>query len=88
MQPGAKRSQHSTTVSPVLWSKWGNGRCRRGPDTLLAPRLGDATIIGVREEPVGTGQMSESRRLLLDYSQPCGLPDTMIAKFESASENE
>jgi hypothetical protein len=61
-------------LSPEVLTRW------------LAPRLGGATVIGVREEPVGTGQMSESRRLSLDYSQPCGLPATMIAKFESASD--
>ena len=52
----------------------------------LSPKLGGARVVGLTNEPVGTGQMSESRRLTLDYSKPCGLPTTMIAKFESASE--
>jgi aminoglycoside/choline kinase family phosphotransferase len=61
-------------LSPAELTRW------------LAPRLGGANVVGVRNEPVGTGQMSESRRLTLEYSQPSGLPSTMIAKFESASE--
>ncbi|MEY3165265.1 MAG: hypothetical protein RLZZ270_1004, partial [Actinomycetota bacterium] len=61
-------------LSPAELTRW------------LAPRLGGANVVGVRNEPVGTGQMSESRRLTLEYSRPCGLPSTMIAKFESASE--
>lgn len=51
----------------------------------LAPHLGGATVVALRNDPVGTGQMSESRRLTLDYSRSCDLPTTMIAKFESAS---
>jgi len=61
-------------LSPAELSRW------------LAPRLGGVSVVGVKNEPVGTGQMSESRRLTLEYSRPCGLPQTMIAKFESASE--
>ncbi|MEY3987040.1 MAG: hypothetical protein RL080_380, partial [Actinomycetota bacterium] len=61
-------------LSPAELTRW------------LAPRLGGANVVGVRNEPIGTGQMSESRRLTLEYSRPCGLPSTMIAKFESASE--
>ncbi|MEY3389124.1 MAG: hypothetical protein RLZ74_730, partial [Actinomycetota bacterium] len=54
-------------LSPAELTRW------------LAPRLGGANVVGVRNEPVGTGQMSESRRLTLEYSRPCGLPSTMIA---------
>ena len=52
----------------------------------LEPLRDGAAVVDVRSESVGTGQMSESRRLWLDYSKPCGLPETMIAKFESVSE--
>lgn len=45
------------------------------------------TVTGVSEEPVGTGQMSESRRLHLTYSGPTDLPSTIIAKYESSSES-
>jgi len=44
-------------------------------------------ITDISEEPVGTGQMSESRRLHLTYSGPTDLPATLIAKFESASDS-
>jgi hypothetical protein len=50
---------------------------------VLAPRLGAARVTSLREEAIGTGQMSESRRLRLEYTQPCDLPTTMIAKFPS-----
>ncbi|MFM8906357.1 MAG: phosphotransferase [Actinomycetota bacterium] len=36
------------------------------------------------DEEIGTGQMSESRRLRLEYDGTCELPTTMIAKFPSA----
>lgn len=52
---------------------------------LLAPRLNDVVVVEVHSESVGTGQMSESRRLRLRYSKPCDLPSSMIAKFESSS---
>lgn len=50
---------------------------------VLAPRLGAARVIAAAEDTIGTGQMSESRRLRLTYSAPCDLPATMIAKFPS-----
>ena len=49
----------------------------------LAKHLGASRITGVRAEPIGTGQMSESRRLHLTYNAPCNLPATLIAKFPS-----
>ncbi len=66
-----------------------NGGPTGAPDlarlnTALAPRLGAAKITGVRVEPIGTGQMAESRRLRLSFSQPCDVPMTIIAKFPSA----
>ena len=52
--------------------------------TVLASHLGGAAVVDVRQEPIGTGQMSESRRLHLTYSKPCDLPATLVAKFPSS----
>lgn len=41
----------------------------------------DARVVDVEAAPVGTGQMASSYRLALRYAQPCGLPDTMVAKL-------
>jgi len=54
---------------------------------ILSPILHGAKVIEATHEPVGTGQMSESRRLHLTYSEPVDLPSTMIAKFESANDS-
>jgi hypothetical protein len=51
---------------------------------VLASRLGSARVRAVHDEEIGTGQMSESRRLRLEYDGTCELPTTMIAKFPSA----
>ena len=51
---------------------------------VLASRLGSARVRVVRDEEIGTGQMSESRRLRLEFDGACDLPTTMIAKFPSA----
>ncbi|MFM8014906.1 MAG: phosphotransferase, partial [Actinomycetota bacterium] len=51
---------------------------------VLAPRLGSARVRAVLDEEIGTGQMSESRRLRLEFDGACDLPTTMIAKFPSA----
>jgi len=51
---------------------------------VLAPHLGAARVHSVREEEIGTGQMSESRRLRVEYDGECALPTTLIAKFPSA----
>lgn len=53
---------------------------------LFATRLEAARVVSVREEPIGTGQMSESRRLHLTYSGPSSMPSTLIAKFPSGDE--
>jgi len=53
---------------------------------ILAPRLGSACVASVHDEPIGTGQMSESRRLRLEFDGDCDLPATMIAKFPSDDE--
>ena len=53
---------------------------------MLGGRLGGASVVALSQAPIGTGQMSESRRLTLEYSRPCRLPHSMVAKFESASE--
>ncbi|MCE2709843.1 MAG: ecdysteroid 22-kinase family protein [Ilumatobacteraceae bacterium] len=52
-------------------------------NTALAAQLGTARVLAVSEEAIGTGQMSESRRLHLTYSAACDLPSTMIVKFPS-----
>lgn len=52
----------------------------------LASRLAGALVTDLQIEPIGTGQMSESRRLRLRYDGPCALPETMIAKFPSTDE--
>ena len=51
---------------------------------VLAPHLGAARVHSVRDEEIGTGQMSESRRLRVEYDGDCALPTTLIAKFPSA----
>jgi len=51
---------------------------------VLAPHLGAARVHSVRDEEIGTGQMSESRRLRVEYDGECALPTTLIAKFPSA----
>jgi hypothetical protein len=53
---------------------------------VFEPLRGEVRVISVREEPIGTGQMSESRRLHLTYSGPISLPGTLIAKFPSGDE--
>jgi len=57
-----------------------------GVDALnhaLKGHLRGVRVEEVVDEPIGTGQMSESRRLRLTYSSTCDLPSTMIAKFPS-----
>ncbi|MFB4319243.1 phosphotransferase [Actinomadura sp. 21ATH] len=49
----------------------------------LAPLLDGGKVTGVRAEPVGTGQVSDSLRLHLTYERP-GPPATMIAKVPAA----
>jgi len=51
---------------------------------VLASHLGAARVHSVRDEEIGTGQMSESRRLRVEYDGECALPTTLIAKFPSA----
>lgn len=53
-------------------------------NSVLASRLGSARVVSVRDEEIGTGQMSESRRLRLEFDGACDLPTSMIAKFPSA----
>ncbi|MEY4600530.1 MAG: hypothetical protein RLZZ201_221 [Actinomycetota bacterium] len=52
-------------------------------NAALAAQRGNARITAVREEAIGTGQMSESRRLHLTFSESCDVPATLIAKFPS-----
>lgn len=51
---------------------------------VLASHLGAARVHSVHDEEIGTGQMSESRRLRVEYDGECALPTTLIAKFPSA----
>jgi hypothetical protein len=50
----------------------------------LAAHLDGARVTAVRAEPVGTGQVSDSFRLHLDYDRPVTLPPTLIAKVPAA----
>src|SRR5271168_3453846 len=64
----------------------------RRPEDLTTQWLRDAfensAIEGFRVEPIGTGQMSESRRVLLDYSDTTGTgPASVVLKTASADEN-
>lgn len=49
-------------------------------------RLDDAQVSSVEMAPLGTGQMCDSFRLRLRYDGTTDLPDSMVAKFPSASE--
>ncbi len=55
---------------------------RERVEAALAPHLGGARIVAMRAETIGTGQMSESRRLHLEYDGATG-PATIVAKFPS-----
>ncbi|MFM9086151.1 MAG: hypothetical protein ACKORC_06800 [Acidimicrobiia bacterium] len=55
---------------------------RERVQAALAPHLGGARIVAMRAETIGTGQMSESRRLHLEYDGATG-PATIVAKFPS-----
>lgn len=72
---------------PVGSNEWHPGAPSVGHlNGLFASRLGSVRVVSVREEPIGTGQMSESRRLHLTYSGPSKMPATLIAKFPSGDE--
>ncbi len=54
----------------------------------LREALGTGPIEGFQLEPVGTGQMSESRRVSIDYAPgPSGGPATVLLKTASADEH-
>jgi hypothetical protein len=44
------------------------------------------SVTGVRLESIGTGQMSDSLRLLVAYDAPTDAPPTMVAKLPAADE--
>ena len=48
--------------------------------------LGDARVVGVTTEPVGTGQVADTVRLHLTYDQPGAGPATLVAKVPAAEE--
>jgi len=50
----------------------------------LASHLGGWAVTAVEAVPVGTGQVSDSYRLLLSYDGPAALPPTIIAKVPAA----
>ena len=65
----------------------------RRPDELTAPWLSDAlgtgALTGFRAEPIGTGQMSESRRIHLEYADEAGRgehPASVVLKTASLDE--
>jgi hypothetical protein len=58
-----------------------------GPEFLtraLAAHLDGARVVSVAAAPVGTGQVSDSFRLSLDYDRPTALPSTLVAKVPAA----
>ncbi|MGP0101959.1 MAG: phosphotransferase [Solirubrobacteraceae bacterium] len=70
----------------------GNVPVLRRPEELtsawLAEALGTGPIDGFTVEPIGTGQMSESRRVRIDYAPgPDAGPATVVLKTASADEN-
>ena len=56
-------------------------------DALRASgRLAGASVVGIEQTPVGTGQMCDSVRLGLRYDGPTDAPSTIIAKLPAADE--
>jgi hypothetical protein len=53
----------------------------------LAATIGEAEVIAVTIEPVGTGQVSDTVRLHLEYDEPHAGPPTLIAKVPAAAED-
>lgn len=52
---------------------------------FLADNGREAKVTSVTAEPVGTGQMAGSYRLLLEYDDAAGLPPTMVAKLATGA---
>ena len=50
-------------------------------------RVLDATVTGLRVQPVGTGQVADTVRLFLEYDVPGAGPPTLIAKVPAAEEH-
>jgi aminoglycoside/choline kinase family phosphotransferase len=46
----------------------------------------DVTVTRVTQQPVGTGQMCDSIRLVLDYARPGDAPSSIVAKLPAADE--
>src|ERR1035437_3368689 len=70
----------------------GEAEVRRRPEALTSTWLADALATGPIErfgvEPIGTGQMSESRRVSIDYAPgPDSGPASVVLKTASADEN-
>ncbi len=63
-----------------------------GPEDLttawLEEALGSGAVAGFRAEPIGTGQMSDSLRITIDYAPgPDAGPASVVAKFASSDPN-
>lgn len=52
----------------------------------LTAALG-TSVVGVRAQPVGTGQVADTVRLFVEYAEPGAGPTTMIAKVPAAEES-
>ena len=55
-------------------------------DAALRGRLGDARVVAVRTDPVGTGQVADTIRIHLEYDRPGAGPPTLVAKVPSTDE--
>ena len=58
-----------------------------GEQLRAAGLLGDGAIIGLRWEPIGTGQVGDSARFHLSYDRPGVGPATVAGKFPAADAN-
>src|SRR5438270_440203 len=67
------------------------GGILRGPDELtaewLAEALGSGPVAAFEVTAIGTGQMSESRRVRVRYADGAGGPASVVLKTASADEN-
>jgi hypothetical protein len=49
--------------------------------------LDGAAVVAVTADPLGTGQMSDSFRVVLDYSAPSTAPQSIVAKLPSSDDS-
>ncbi len=69
--------RYAADVTP----EWLTGALR-GAGTLA----GDARVVSIESEPVGTGQMADTTRFSLSFDAPGAGPASVIGKFASADE--